>query len=58
MDDSVLHFYESLSDDYHLIFEDWQRAVQGQGEVLNRLLHEHLGDCSHAVLDCCCGIGT
>jgi SAM-dependent methyltransferase len=58
MDDSVLRFYEDLSGDFHLLFEDWRQGVVRQGEVLDRLLTEHLGPGPHAVLDCCCGIGT
>jgi SAM-dependent methyltransferase len=58
MQDSVLPFYDQLSGDYHLLFEDWKRAVVGQGEVLDRLLSAAAGGRTGAVLDCCCGIGT
>jgi SAM-dependent methyltransferase len=58
VDDSVLQFYDGLSGDYHLLFGDWRQSVLRQGEVLDRLLRAHLGDAPHAVLDCCCGIGT
>jgi len=58
MNDSVLHFYDQLSGDYHRLFEDWPRFVQRQGEALDRLLQTLLGSCPHSVLDCCCGIGT
>ena len=58
MDDSTVRFYEGLSGDYHLLFEDWPRGVRWQGEVLDRLLRGLLGDRPMSILDCCCGIGT
>jgi SAM-dependent methyltransferase len=58
MDDSVLHFYDQLSGDYHRLFEDWQGFVHRQGEALDRLLQAQLGSRPQSVLDCCCGIGT
>jgi SAM-dependent methyltransferase len=58
MDDSVLQFYDQLSGNYHLLFEDWRRSVQRQGEVLDRLLQAQFGGRPQSVLDCCCGIGT
>jgi SAM-dependent methyltransferase len=58
MTDSVVQFYDGLSGDYHLLFEDWPQGVRRQGEVLDRLLRGRLGDRQWSVLDCCCGIGT
>jgi 2-polyprenyl-3-methyl-5-hydroxy-6-metoxy-1,4-benzoquinol methylase len=58
MDRSVVTFYDGLSGDYHLLFEDWSRSLRWQGEVLDRLLRGRLGRSPEAVLDCCCGIGT
>jgi SAM-dependent methyltransferase len=58
MDDSTVRFYDGLSGDYHLLFEDWPRGVRWQGGVLDRLLKGLLGERPLAVLDCCCGIGT
>ena len=61
MKDSVVAFYDDLSDDYHLIFEDWGSAVAWQGEVLDKMIRAN----RHApateivsLLDCSCGIGT
>src|SRR5258708_3681233 len=31
-------FYDSLADAYHLIFEDWDRAIAGQAGVLDALI--------------------
>ena len=58
MDPSVSTFYDGLSNTYHLLFEDWAQSIRLQGPILDRLLAAHLGPGPHAVLDCCCGIGT
>ena len=50
-------FYDGLAADYHLVYKDWNAAVERQGEALDRLirtLHKNPVD----VLDCSCGIGT
>lgn len=51
-------FYDSLADDYHLMFRDWWTSARHQGEVLDRLLRAHGLAPGTAVLDCTCGIGT
>jgi 2-polyprenyl-3-methyl-5-hydroxy-6-metoxy-1,4-benzoquinol methylase len=58
MEDKVRQFYEQLSGDYHLLFEDWHRSCLWQGEILDRLIQGELGMPAQSVLDCCCGIGT
>jgi SAM-dependent methyltransferase len=58
MANSVMPFYDQLSDDYHLLWEDWAQTVRGHGKFLNRLLRDRLGEGPLSVLDCCCGIGT
>jgi glycine/sarcosine N-methyltransferase len=58
MASSVVQFYGQLTDDYHLLWEDWAQSVRGQGAILDRLLRDRLGDGPLSVLDCCCGIGT
>jgi SAM-dependent methyltransferase len=58
MASSVVQFYDRLSDDYHLLFEDWAQSARSQGEILDRLLRDRLGGGPLSVLDCCCGIGT
>jgi SAM-dependent methyltransferase len=57
-DDSVLQFYDRLSGDYHLLFENWEQSVRWQGEVLDRLIRSQFDEPPATVLDCCCGIGT
>jgi glycine/sarcosine N-methyltransferase len=53
-----LRFYEELAAHYHLIFDDWNAAIERQAQVLGPLIHSHaIGNCLR-VLDCSCGIGT
>lgn len=58
MSEKVLHFYESLADHYHLIFDDWDRTIERQAETLNRLLASEIPTHPLKILDCSCGIGT
>jgi len=52
------HFYDGLAPYYHLLYPDWDGAVNDQGAALAALLVE-LGIASGAsVLDAACGIGT
>lgn len=51
-------FYDGLSDRYHLIFGDWDRAVRWQGEALDRIISEEMGAGRRSILDCSAGIGT
>ena len=54
---SVVDFYDELAPDYHLIYEDWNTAVEHQSVALDRLVRSRVPD-AHSVLDCSCGIGT
>ncbi len=56
--DKFLDFYENLAEHYHLIFDDWDRAIERQASVLNPLLSSLLPNPSLKILDCACGIGT
>jgi len=58
MADDILSFYENLAGDYHLIFEDWDDAIQRQAKVLGNLLAPLSNGASLRILDCACGIGT
>jgi glycine/sarcosine N-methyltransferase len=58
MADRITGFYDSLADHYHLIFDDWNRAIERQGRILNPLLLAEVQGPSLKVLDCACGIGT
>jgi SAM-dependent methyltransferase len=55
---NVLGFYEELADFYHLIFEDWDRAIERQARALGNLLTSHSAASPLKILDCACGIGT
>ncbi len=54
---SVGNFYDDLAPEYHLIYEDWNTAVDHQSVALDRLVRSRLPD-AQTVLDCSCGIGT
>ncbi len=58
MDQGVLGFYDSLAAYYHLIFEDWDSAIERQRKVLDSLLKASLPARPLRILDCACGIGT
>lgn len=58
MTEKILNFYEPLAEHYHLIFEDWNRAIERQAKVLNPLLSEHMPGYPLKILDFACGIGT
>ena len=56
--DPVLGFYESLADEYRLIFADWDASVRYQAEVLEKLLRELGAPPDRTLLDCAAGVGT
>lgn len=58
MQDSVRGFYDTLADDYHLIYADWQASLRRQAAALERIIAAELGEGSWTVLDAACGIGT
>lgn len=51
-------FYDALAEEYHLIFEDWDRSISRQGDVLDNLLSAEGIEKTSSLLDCSCGIGT
>lgn len=55
---SVEQFYDDLADSYHLIFEDWDRAIARHARTLDKLIKSKLGNQSLKIHDCACGIGT
>jgi glycine/sarcosine N-methyltransferase len=56
---TVQDFYDDLSGDYHLIFEDWEAAIASQAAALESILVRESGNAMPmTVLDCACGIGT
>ncbi len=58
MAETVVSFYEPLADHYHLIFDDWDQAIDRQARILNPLLAAQGCGRPLKILDCACGIGT
>jgi len=56
--DSVQSFYDDLAESYHLIFEDWNRSIERQGDALTRVLEERWGLRGGRLLDLAAGFGT
>src|SRR5512145_1299070 len=56
--DSVQRFYDDLAEFHHLIFEDWHRSIERQGDALSRVLGERWGLRGGRLLDVAAGIGT
>jgi|SRR5579864_6073575 len=55
----VRETYDELADHYHLIFENWQAAIDRQAGLLAPIVEKECGPASMVrVLDCACGIGT
>jgi len=54
----VTDFYDRLAPYYHLLYGDWDTAVDRQGTSLARLLAAHGVAPGQPVLDAACGIGT
>jgi len=46
------------SDNYHLIFEDWDDWIRRQAEILGPILECECGSDRLRLLDYACGIGT
>jgi SAM-dependent methyltransferase len=53
----MAYFYDELAPLYHLIFADWNSAIERQGEQLTAIIRNKWPE-SHSVLDVSCGIGT
>ena len=51
-------FYDHLAPHYHLLYGDWESAVQRQGQALAALLADEGVAPGEPVLDAACGIGT
>lgn len=51
-------FYDQLAPFYHLLYEDWDRAIERQGAALEGLLREHGVAPGQPILDAAAGIGT
>ncbi len=58
MDNEIRRTYDRLAAEYHLIFADWESAVDGQAAILDAQLRRACGRWPLKILDCGCGIGT
>jgi SAM-dependent methyltransferase len=56
--DPVARFYDDLAGYYHLLFDDWDAAVQRQAQAVDALLTRLAGSGCKRILDAACGIGT
>ena len=55
----IAHTYDKLAEHYHLIFENWDVAIERQAAALSSILHKKFGSTRTVrILDCACGIGT
>lgn len=50
--------YDEIADVYHLVYEDWEKAVRRQSSSIAGALETVLGAGPHRILDVSCGIGT
>ena len=51
-------FYDELAPFYHLIFPDWEKSIEKQSAILDKLIKQEWGSSINMVLDVSCGIGT
>jgi len=51
-------FYDELSADYHLIFDNWDNAIKRHSKILDNIIKKYSKNDSKTLLDCSCGIGT
>jgi SAM-dependent methyltransferase len=58
MPNPARRFYDRLARDYHLIYADWNAAIESQSRAIDRIVCREVGAPPRAVLDCACGIGT
>ena len=56
--ENIKNFYDDLAEYYHLIFEDFEKTLNYQGSVLDKLIKLENFDKSSSILDCASGIGT
>ena len=54
---SARDFYDQLAADYHLVYQDWEAAIERQADALDQLIRSTCPGAKE-ILDCSCGIGT
>ncbi|MBU4470057.1 MAG: class I SAM-dependent methyltransferase [Desulfobacteraceae bacterium] len=50
--------YDKLASVYHLIFSDWEKAIEKGAEDLDQVIKRYTTNSSISILDVSCGIGT
>lgn len=55
---SAADFYDALTPYYHLIYGNWDEAIENQATKLDSIIRDVWGEESHRLLDVACGIGT
>jgi len=51
-------FYSALAPVFHLVYPDWEAAIQRQASNLDTVIREQWGNASRNLLDAACGVGT
>ena len=55
----MTNFYDQLSSLYHLIYPDWDQAIDSQASQLASIIEDYWGTAeTQSILDVSCGIGT
>jgi len=55
---STEEFYDSLFEDYHLIYTNWDDSIKRQAEALKGIIDLYAESQVESIWDCTCGIGT
>lgn len=60
MSESVLDFYDNFSEEYHLIFKDWDSSLKWHSKTIDKEILKliKLPREEISLFDCSCGIGT
>ena len=60
MSESVEEFYNNFSEEYHLIFKDWDNSLKWHSKTIDKIVSEYKNIPREEMnlLDCSCGIGT
>lgn len=60
MNESVLDFYDNFSEEYHLIFKDWDNSLKWHSKTIDKEIAKNMNIRREEIslLDCSCGIGT
>lgn len=54
----IKNYYDDLAPYYKRLYPDWDRSVQRQAKILDRVFNEYFGGHVKTILDVACGIGT